>query len=76
MTPLERLMAEQIPTGTFGDALPPTSRPQPNTRPWTAQEQLDHRRALDNALNGWEYAEHTRPAHTTRHLHIAEQPAA
>lgn len=65
MTPYERLLAEQIPTGTFGDARPPTD---PASRAWTAQEQLDHRRTLDNALDGWEYAEHTRQPATTRHL--------
>lgn len=70
MTPLERLYAEEIPTGTFGDAPPPTSRPQPNTRPWTAQEQLDHRRALDDALDGWH--DQTDP----RHLRAVRNQAA
>lgn len=65
MTPYERLLLEAIPTGNFGGERPPTD---PTTRQWTAQEQLDHRRALDDALDGWEYAEHTRPATTTRHL--------
>lgn len=49
MTPYERLMAEAIPTGTFGHALPPTD----GQRPWTALEQAEHRRVLDEALNGW-----------------------
>ncbi|MGA5424555.1 hypothetical protein [Streptomyces lavendulocolor] len=76
MTPYERLLAEAIPTGTFGDAQPAPHRPQPTSRPWTAQEQLDHRRALETALDGWEYAEDTRTPHTTRHLHPVHDTAA
>jgi len=53
MTPLERLLLEAIPTGTFGDAQHAPKPPAPHARPWTAQEQLDHRRALDEALDGW-----------------------
>jgi len=49
VTPYERLMAEALPTGTFGHAVPPASGP----RPWTALEQAEHRRVLDEALNGW-----------------------
>lgn len=51
MTPYERLMAEAIPTGTFGHALPPAD---PHTRPWTALEQAEHRAVLDEALDGWQ----------------------
>lgn len=68
MTPYERLLAEELPTGTFGDA---QHAPKPSStapRPWTPQEQLDHRRTLNEALDGWEYAEETRTPHTTRHL--------
>jgi hypothetical protein len=50
MTPYERLMAEAIPTGRFGYPPPPTN---PHTRPWTALEQAEHRRVLNEALNGW-----------------------
>lgn len=56
MTPLERLLAEEIPTGTFGHAIPPT----PGPRPWTALEQAEHRRILDEALNGWDYDRNSR----------------
>ncbi len=49
-TPYERLMAEEIPTGTFGHAQPPGD---PHTRPWTALEQAEHRRVLDEALADW-----------------------
>ncbi|WP_406000718.1 hypothetical protein [Streptomyces sp. NBC_00829] len=71
MTPYERLLAEQIPTGTFGDAPPHTSRPQPHTRPWTAQEQLDHRRALEVALEGWTNDTAPRHLRAIRNEHAA-----
>lgn len=67
-TAWERLQAEAIPDGTFGDAQPAPRCTRSGPRPWTPQEQLDHRRALDDALDGWEYAEETRTPHTTRHL--------
>ncbi|MFJ8538128.1 hypothetical protein [Streptomyces sp. NPDC093591] len=51
MNAYERLMAEAIPTGTFGHAQPPSD---PHSRPWTALEQAEHRRTLDEALNGWQ----------------------
>lgn len=70
-------MSEAIPTGTFGDAQPSQHRAQSGSRPWTTQEQLDHRHALDEALDGWEYAGETRTPHTTRHLRpVPETPAA
>lgn len=50
-TPYERLMAEEIPTGTFGHAQPPGD---PHKRPWTPLEQAEHRRILAEALNGWQ----------------------
>ncbi|MFD9564417.1 hypothetical protein [Streptomyces sp. NPDC059994] len=45
MTPLERLLAEELPTGTFGDAQP-APRPTRSVRPWTAAEQAAHVAAL------------------------------
>lgn len=42
MTPLERLYAEEIPTGTFGDAQPATQPPARHTRPWSPEEQAEH----------------------------------
>ncbi|MFI1942222.1 hypothetical protein ACH44C_34460 [Streptomyces purpureus] len=50
MTPLERLYAEEIPTGTFGDAQPTKSRSQRLPRPWTREEQATHYRELAEAL--------------------------
>lgn len=60
MTPQERLYAEEIPTGTFGDAQPTPSRTQSPSRPWTPQEQHQHRQALEAALNGWHWDENPR----------------
>ncbi|HET6356063.1 hypothetical protein [Streptomyces sp.] len=61
MTPYERLMAEELPTGTFGDAQPATTPRDTPGRHWTALEQLEHRRTLDAALNGWH--DETDPRH-------------
>ncbi|MFF5980882.1 hypothetical protein ACFY78_18755 [Streptomyces olindensis] len=54
MTPYERLMAEEIPTGRFGYPPPPQPR---QTRPapsWTPEEQAQHLADLLAALDGWE----------------------
>lgn len=61
MSPLERLYAEAVPTGTFGDAPPPTSRAEP--RRWTPTEQAAHLRELAEAIG-------------TRHLAVAPAVAA
>lgn len=53
MTPYERLMAEELPTGTFGDAQPTSPPHTPTGRRWTALEQLEHRRVLIEALDNW-----------------------
>lgn len=53
MNAYERLMAEAIPTGTFGYARPP-SPARREVRPWTPEEQAAHRAQLDEALNGWQ----------------------
>lgn len=53
MTPLERLLAEEIPTGTFGHARPPAPVRR-EVRPWTPAEQAAHCAELDAALDGWQ----------------------
>lgn len=68
MNAYERLMAEELPTGTFGDAQPATSPPQHAPRPWTPQEQHDHRQTLAQALDGWHWDEDPR--------HLRALPAA
>lgn len=70
MTPYERLLAEAIPTGTFGHAQPTSAQPH-TQRSWTPEEQAQHRADLDAALD----------AHETRgprrHLTLVpDQPAA
>lgn len=65
MNAYERLMAEAIPTGTFGHAQPPP----PGPRPWTAIEQREHAASLDAALEGWEWDRPTR-REERRHLRL------
>lgn len=48
MTALERLLAEAIPTGTFGDAAPP--EPEVTIRRWSAEEQARHYAELADAI--------------------------
>ncbi|WP_031096313.1 hypothetical protein [Streptomyces sp. NRRL S-1896] len=50
MSPLERLLAEAIPTR------PPA---KPAHEPWTPAEQARHWDDLGLALNGWTYKPHT-----------------
>ncbi|MFF4090361.1 hypothetical protein ACFYY9_26295 [Streptomyces nigra] len=50
MTPYERLMAEAIPTGTFGHARPTTRHTAEPAARWTPQEQAAHRAELEAAL--------------------------
>lgn len=64
MTPMERLYAEELPTGTFGG----TRTPAPPGREITPEQTTANYRALANALD--------RPRHR-RHLHAApDQEAA
>lgn len=52
MNAYERLMAEAIPTGTFGHALPARRRNSETTVPrWTADEQAAHLAALEAELD-------------------------
>ncbi|MFD0053004.1 hypothetical protein ACFVHR_04670 [Streptomyces sp. NPDC127168] len=70
MNAYERLMAEALPTGTFGHAQPTSSQPRTH-RPWTAEEQAQHRADLEAALTTSE----TRGPR--RHLTaVPDQPAA
>lgn len=69
MTPYERLLAEQIPTGQFGG-----ERPAAGT--WSSVSQAQHRANMEHALDGWEYAEDTREPTSTRHLHAVRTEAA
>lgn len=53
MNAYERLLAESIPTGTFGHAQPPSAQPR-TRRPWTPEEQAQHRADLEAALDAHE----------------------
>ncbi|MFJ9374405.1 hypothetical protein [Streptomyces sp. NPDC101455] len=70
MTPLERLLAEELPTGTFGHAQP-ASRHSRTIRPWTPEEQAQHLADLTAALDGWE--DTADRARRRRHLRIVEE---
>lgn len=48
MTALERLLAEAVPTGTFGDAIPLRTVVVP--RGWSAEEQARHLADLADAI--------------------------
>ncbi|MEV6133193.1 hypothetical protein AB0M05_41445 [Streptomyces violaceusniger] len=55
MTPMERLLMEELPTGTFGGALPPPPSPEPPEQTWPrtpAHVAAEHRRILSEALSG------------------------
>ncbi|MEU4898224.1 hypothetical protein AB0B12_37950 [Streptomyces sp. NPDC044780] len=55
MTPLERLLAEELPTGMFGGprSLKPESEPRTPAQPCTpGHVAAEHRRVLDEALGG------------------------
>lgn len=86
MTPYERLMAEALPTGTFGDARPtpqPRRRTAPTgagdhkvTNPTSATAAAEHRRVLEAAIYGWELSWDSKTGEQ-RHLQaVPEQTAA
>lgn len=73
MTPYERLMAEELPTGTFGHSRPSKAR-EAHSAPWTTEEQARHLADLNAALDGWqdpsERAEQKRSRNRPPHLHL------
>ena len=71
MTPYERLMAEALPTGTFGRARPTAPRYTEPAPAWTPAEQARHRAELEAALAGTETRGPRRP-----HLRVIEGEAA
>ncbi len=75
MTPLERLLAEELPTGTFGHALPPPEPPARLISPWTPEEQAQHYADLTAALDGWIWDEDER-ADQRRQLRLIHPNAA
>ncbi|MBZ6290348.1 hypothetical protein KVH30_02020 [Streptomyces olivaceus] len=61
MSAYERLMAEAVPTGTFGRARPERPREAPSRPSWTPEEQAAHRAELEAALVGFETRGPRRP---------------
>jgi hypothetical protein len=51
MTPYDRLMAEALPTGTFGHALAAQPRRAERVSLWTPAEQADHVATLEAELD-------------------------
>ena len=51
MNAYERLMAEAVPTGTFGHARPARQQQTESAPRWTPEEQARHRAELDAALS-------------------------
>lgn len=78
MTPYERLMAEAVPTGTFGHARPPKRQRTEPAPMWTPQEQARHRAELDAALDGFEldddYANRKRDRYREQRTHLRLVP--
>lgn len=70
-TPHERLAAEELPTGTFGRALPPRPAQRPTRRgpTWTPEEQARHCADLLAAIDGWDWDRETRDLER-RHLRL------
>jgi hypothetical protein len=57
----ERLMAEAVPTGTFGHARPARQQQTESAPRWTPEEQARHRAELEAALNAIEKRGTRRP---------------
>jgi hypothetical protein len=74
VTPYERLMAEAIPTGTFGHARPTRRHKAAPAPAWTPEQQAAHRADLDAALDGFElddeYANHKRDRYREQRAHL------
>lgn len=75
MNAYERLLAEELPTGTFGHALPPPEPPARPITPWTPEEQAQHLADLLGALDGWVWDEDER-ADERRRLRLVEDADA
>lgn len=71
MSPFEKLMAEAIPTGTFGRARPARRQETAPAPAWTPEEQAAHRAELEAALSGSQPRRPRRP-----HLVVIEGEAA
>ncbi len=70
----ERLMAEAVPTGTFGRARPAAPRTAETATAWTPTQQARHLAELEAALDGFElddeYASHKRDRYREKRAHL------
>lgn len=64
MTPLERLLAEDIPTR------PAPAPPSGPARRWTPEEQAQHLADLLEAVSDWHWEDDTRVGKRRRHLQL------
>lgn len=69
MSPLDRLLAEAIPTR-------PAPAPKPAHEPWTAEEQAQHLADLAAALNGWHWQDDTSLSKRRREARRRQQAQA
>jgi len=70
VSPLERLLAEAIPTR-------PAPPPKPGPlRPWTAEEQARHWADLNDAIADWHWHDDTRVGKRRRHLRLLREADA
>ncbi|MEW9521860.1 hypothetical protein [Streptomyces tubercidicus] len=86
MTPFERLMAEELPTGTFGGARPaPQARKRTTpaetsnyqiTNPTSPTAAAEHRRVLEAATYGWELDWDSKTGEQRRLRAVPDQTAA
>jgi hypothetical protein len=65
VTPLERLLQEEIPV---------RPEPAPTRSPWTPEQQAQHRTDLLAAIDGWEWDRDTR-RENRRHLRLIRDAA-
>lgn len=69
MTPLERLLAETIPTR-------PPPAPPSTPRPWTPEEQARHWADLNEAIRDWHWEDDTSLSTTRRNLRLVRRATA
>jgi hypothetical protein len=69
-TPLERLLAEDIPTR------PPPAPPPGPARPWTPEEQAQHLADLIEAVSDWHWEDDTSLSAARRHLRLVRRADA
>lgn len=70
MTPLERLLAEALPTGTFGHARPAKRQKAVPAPAWTPEQQAAHLAVLEAELDAYD-KQPRRPR-----LRVIDAPAA